>query len=168
MARDQAHLALHCCEVLPDRLRATSLNIRNTLDFKSGFAKTCLPVSNVARQSILSPPCSALLCSPARQAACNAAPLTAIDQKLIMQPCVFFISPGFPGDCRVQVAFPAPHALLISTPLKMAGNLRPAPAMFLVQLQQLLIFSGRPLLLLDVGVHLRTQHKTEAKFRKPV
>ena len=34
-----------------------------------------------------------------------------------MQCGVLCISPGFPGDCGVQVALPPPHALLISPPL---------------------------------------------------
>lgn len=38
-------------------------------------------------------------------------------QILLMQCGVLCISPGFPGDCGVQVALPPPHALLISPPL---------------------------------------------------
>ena len=34
-----------------------------------------------------------------------------------MQRGIFRISPGFPGDCGVQVALPPAHALLIGAPL---------------------------------------------------
>lgn len=36
---------------------------------------------------------------------------------LLMQCGVLVISPGYPGDCGVQVALPPPHALLIGAPL---------------------------------------------------
>jgi len=40
-----------------------------------------------------------------------------MDQELVMQRGVFFISPGLPCDSRVQMPLPAPHALLISPSL---------------------------------------------------
>ena len=40
-----------------------------------------------------------------------------MDQELVVQHGVFFISPGIPCDGGVQMPLPAPHALLISPSL---------------------------------------------------
>ena len=58
-------------------------------------------------------PGSALLSCSAGKAPCNAAPLTAVNQELVMQRRVFFVGPSLPCDGRVEMPFPATHTLLI-------------------------------------------------------
>ena len=111
--KEKAHLALHCCTVMPGTLGFAFIACRK------GDTALALPMTACCKGILQAegPPCPALLCCSARQASGNAAPLTAMDQELVMQGGVFFVSPGLPCDGGVQVPLPPPHALLISPPL---------------------------------------------------
>ena len=79
-------------------------------------------------------------------------------------------SPGGPGvsaDRGVQVAPPAAHALLVCAPVQTASDVCPRIAMLRHKCHQRLVLLLRPLLLLDVWVHLRAYKVNASRTSSP-